>query len=62
MGLSFYIFPLSVSAERPPKVEFDKVPREITLKAGKDLELEIPYEGMNSLLFLCIPLLITCTE
>ncbi|KAK2158172.1 hypothetical protein LSH36_175g03003 [Paralvinella palmiformis] len=32
-------------AQKPPKVDLDKIPRELTLKAGKDLELEIPYTG-----------------
>jgi len=34
-----------LSAQKPPKVDLDKIPRELTLKAGKDLELEIPYTG-----------------
>ena len=37
-----------VSARRPPKIDLDKVPRELTVKAGKDVEIEVPYVGKRS--------------
>lgn len=27
-------------------MDLDKVPRELTVKAGKDVDIEIPYTGM----------------
>lgn len=33
------------TAEKAPKVNKDQIPREITVKAGKDVEVEIPYVG-----------------
>ena len=29
----------------PPKVNIDLVPREIVVKAGKNIEVDIPYTG-----------------
>lgn len=36
-----------LTAEQAPSVDMDKVPREITVKAGKDVEFEIPYKGKS---------------
>ena len=33
------------TAERPPKVDQDAVPRELIVKAGKNAEVAIPYTG-----------------
>lgn len=38
---------------KPPNVNVDFVPREIKVKAGKNIEIEIPYTGQLS----CIPVL-----
>ena len=37
-----YVVP---TAEKAPKVDHDKVPRELTVIAGKDVDIEIPYTG-----------------
>lgn len=34
---------------RPPNVNLDAIPREITVKAGKKVALDIPYTGWNIL-------------
>ena len=34
---------------RPPSVNLDAIPREITVKAGKKVALEIPYTGLKNL-------------
>lgn len=41
---------LSVVGQRPPVVNLDAIPREITVKAGRRVDLEIPYTG-NLLFF-----------
>ena len=33
-------------AEKPPKIDEEQVPREITVRAGQPLEIDIPYKGM----------------
>jgi len=34
-----------VAGQRPPYVNLDAIPREITVKAGRRVDLEIPYTG-----------------
>ena len=34
-----------VIGQRPPVVNLDAIPREITVKAGRRVDLEIPYTG-----------------
>jgi len=34
-----------VVGQRPPYVNLDAIPREITVKAGRRVDLEIPYTG-----------------
>jgi len=41
--------------QRPPVVNLDAIPREITVKAGRRVDLEIPYTG-KSMKFLIIAL------
>ena len=35
------------TAEIAPQVDHDKIPRELTVKAGKDVDIDIPYKGMG---------------
>jgi hypothetical protein len=30
---------------KAPQIDYDKVPREITVRAGKDVEVEVPFAG-----------------
>ena len=48
------------TARKPPKIDFDKVPRELTVKAGKDVEIEVPYVGKDAFStgYLCIQLIV----
>ena len=40
------VFPIdNLLGQRAPKVDKDKIPREITVKAGKPVEVDIPYIG-----------------
>ena len=34
-----------VVGQRPPVVNLDAIPREITVRAGRRVDLEIPYTG-----------------
>lgn len=45
-----------VLAEVPPKVDIDKIPREITVRAGKTVDLDIPYTGkyLSSVIYIFI--------
>lgn len=44
MQMYFYLYLPQVDlASRPPTVNLDAVPREITVKAGQNVSLEIPY-------------------
>jgi len=36
---------LSAVGQRPPVVNLDAIPREITVKAGRRVDLEIPFTG-----------------
>lgn len=56
-----HVFSYFFSAERPPKVDFDKIPREITVKAGKNIDIDIPYQG-RALTFLFLENLRRDTE
>ena len=38
---------LSVPVPKPPKIDMDKVPKEIFIKQGENITLEIPYTGFH---------------
>ena len=38
-------FTLPVAAFRVPTIDHDKVPREITVRAGQAVDIEVPYSG-----------------
>lgn len=42
---SFDMLNVWFSGCKPPSVNVDFVPREIKVKAGKNIEIEIPYTG-----------------
>lgn len=42
-NIKFYNFNFSNVAEKLPRVDLKSIPKVIKVKAGKDVEIEIPY-------------------
>ncbi len=43
----FWLWLIVFSAEKPPKIDEDQVPREITVRAGQPFEIDVPYKGIQ---------------
>jgi len=50
----FYLFFCDTQGHSPPEVKLDTVPRELVVKCGQNVCIEIPYKGEYLQFFICL--------